>query len=127
MNQTGTARSRLESQLIVVAFSEVRTIALGIAVGIVTGALLAGATAWLLVSAGPAPEGTPIGPHLSLLGQFLPAYEVTWPGVALGLLYGALIGFSGGAVLGWLLNFSHRVYVQRIRRGLQSGVMQDAI
>jgi hypothetical protein len=50
----------------------------------------------LVVKGGPV-----VGPTLSLLGQYLPGYEVSAFGSLLGLAYGAL----GGYVLGW--TFAH--------------------
>jgi hypothetical protein len=49
-------------------------------------------TAWLLVKG-----GEHVGAHLSLLGQYLIGYSVTWKGSFIGLLYGTGIG----GVLGW--------------------------
>lgn len=51
-------------------------------------------TVWLVIKGGPR-----VGPHLSLLGQYLIGYSVTWAGSVVGLLYGALIG----GILGWMI------------------------
>lgn len=51
-------------------------------------------TVWLVIKGGPR-----VGQHLSLLGQYLIGYSVTWTGSFVGLLYGALIG----GIAGWLI------------------------
>jgi len=51
-------------------------------------------TAWLVIKGGPR-----VGQHLSLLGQYLIGYSVTWTGSVVGLLYGALIG----GIAGWII------------------------
>lgn len=60
----------------------------GIVGGLVAGALLGGATIWLLLKG-----GDPVGPHLSLLGEFFIGYRVTWAGSLVGFGYGFLTGF----------------------------------
>lgn len=62
-------------------------------------------TVWLVIKGGPR-----VGPHLSLLGQYLIGYSVTWTGSVVGLLYGALIG----GIVGWAIA---RIYngVARLR------------
>jgi hypothetical protein len=79
-------------QLLRDAFAVYDEVAMGGAVGIVaslglllvTGALLLGVT-----------EG--FVPMLSLLGQYLFGYRVSWPGLAVGMIEAGLLGFS----LGW--------------------------
>ena len=64
-------------------------------VGALLGALiLFAATAWLLIKG-----GQHVGAHLQLLDEYFYGYSVTWPGAAIGLIYGALVG----AVVGWLI------------------------
>ena len=75
--------------------------------GIVCGVVLFAMTAWLLVKGGEV-----VGPHLALLGQYLPGYNVTWPGSFLGLLYGLVLGFVFGYCVSWLYNL-----ISRLRRG----------
>jgi hypothetical protein len=57
--------------------------------------------------------GDPVGPHLGLLAQFFPGYSVSWPGVALGFLYGASTGALVGAFLAATYN---RIADRRQRR-----------
>jgi len=62
--------------------------------GLVFGAGLFLATAWLILKGGPR-----TGQHLQLLGQYFIGYSVTWPGACLGFVYGALTG----GLAGWLV------------------------
>ena len=48
--------------------------------------------------------GQTVGPHLGLLGIYLPGYEVTLMGAVLGLLYGLVIGYAAGFLVGALYN-----------------------
>lgn len=79
----------------------------GVVCGIVCGTVLFAMTAWLLIKGGEV-----VGPHLALLGQYLPGYSVTWPGSLVGLIYGLLIGFIIGFSASWLYNL-----ISRLRRG----------
>lgn len=56
-------------------------------------------TAWLVIKGGPR-----VGQHLSLLGQYLIGYSVTWTGSVVGLLYGALIGAVVGLLIATIYN-----------------------
>ena len=65
----------------------------------VVGAMIGGATlflmtAWLLVKG-----GENVGAHLQLLSQYFYGYSVTWTGCVIGALYGA----ASGAVIGWCI------------------------
>ena len=70
------------------AFARFDVVALGIAMGCVGALGLWAATAILLVKG--APPGVTVGPHLALLTNFLPGYNVSWPGSVVGLLTGFL-------------------------------------
>jgi hypothetical protein len=48
--------------------------------------------------------GETVGPHLALLGIYLPGYEVTTLGAVIGLAYGAGIGYIVGYLIGALYN-----------------------
>lgn len=79
----------------------------GVVLGIVCGVVLFAMTVWLLLKGGEV-----VGPHLALLGQYLPGYAVTWPGSLVGLFYGLLLGFIIGFCASWLYNL-----ISRLRRG----------
>lgn len=93
-----------ERALIETAVARLRAGILAIVFGMVGGAGLFVATAWLLIKG-----GENVGATLGLLGNYFPGYAVTWPGAVVGLLYGAAIG----AAMGWTLA---RVYNRLARR-----------
>jgi hypothetical protein len=71
----------------------------GIAVGLLFGLGIFLATLLLVLKGGPN-----VGPHLSLLGQFLPGYRVTWAGAFIGFMYLFVIGYAVGRVIGGVYN-----------------------
>jgi protoporphyrinogen oxidase len=96
------------------AFAHYDPIALGVAVGTVSGLGLLVATALLLFGAGSFP-----GPTLSLLGNYLIGYNISWPGAILGTLEAATGGFAVGFVIAKLTNFLIGAYEASIRRKLE--------
>jgi fructose-specific phosphotransferase system IIC component len=82
-------------------------LALGIAVSIVSGALLFTATLILVLRG-----GDPVGPHLSLLSQYVPYYSVTWPGSLVGAGGGMVFGFVAGGMVALVRNLYVRAYIQ---------------
>ena len=71
----------------------------GIAVGLLFGLAIFVATAFLLIKGGPN-----VGPHLGLIGQYLPGYRVTWPGAFIGFVYMFVIGYAVGRIIGGVYN-----------------------
>ena len=67
--------------------------------GIIVGLGIFVATLWLVLKGGPS-----VGPHMALLGQFLPGYSVTYVGSVLGLIYGFVVGYIAGWSIGRLYN-----------------------
>jgi hypothetical protein len=96
----GGARDRLTprraggglDELLRAAFARYDEVAMGGAVGITASLALAAATAVLLL-------GVTDGfvPMLSLLGNYLFGYRVSWPGLVVGMVEAGLLGFA----LGW--------------------------
>ena len=78
---------------------------LGLVLGIIVGLGIFAATLWLVLKGGPS-----VGPHMALLGQFLPGYSVTYVGSVLGLIYGFVVGYIAGWSIGRLYN--HFVYLR---------------
>lgn len=93
------ARHRTLEQVLVDAFALYDPVAMGAAVGIVAGAGLFLATAVALLHQ----PGDP-GRVLSLLGQYLIGYRVSWLGAGLGLLGAGTGGFLFGAGMAGAIN-----------------------
>jgi hypothetical protein len=83
--------------------------------GLVTGIFFALglflATNWLVLKGGPV-----VGPHLALLGQFFPGYDVTFAGSLIGFAYGFGVGFGLGYGVAWLYNQLIRLRLGADRR-----------
>ena len=102
------------------AFARFDVVALGIATGCVGALGLWAATAILLVKG--APPGVTVGPHLALLANFLPGYNVSWPGSVVGLFYGFLVGLGFGVLIAVVWNTVHHIYlVQTVTRRFFAG------
>lgn len=71
----------------------------GIALGLLFGMGLFVATNVLVLKGGPR-----VGPHLSLLGVYLPGYSVTFLGSVIGFVYLFVIGYGVGRLLGMAYN-----------------------
>jgi hypothetical protein len=71
----------------------------GVGAGLLIGLGIFIATNWLVVKG-----GNPVGPHLSLLGQYFIGYRVSFIGSLVGFGYGFLIGFIGGYVVAQIYN-----------------------
>lgn len=71
----------------------------GITVGLVAGLLLFVATNVLVLRGGDV-----VGPHLGLLGVFLPGYSVTFLGSLVGFVYAFVIGYALGRLIGTVYN-----------------------
>jgi len=71
----------------------------GIALGLLFGLGLFLATILLVLQG-----GREVGPHLSLLGVFLPGYSVTTGGAFIGFVYAFVIGYGVGRIIGSVYN-----------------------
>jgi hypothetical protein len=81
------------------AFAPVHKLALGAAVGFMSGLGLAAVTLFHLVLE---PQGAP---PLHLLGQFFYGYELSWTGALIGFCWAFFTGF----VAGWFVGFVHNL------------------
>lgn len=53
--------------------------------------------------------GAVVGPHLALLGVYLPGYSVTFLGSLIGFVYAFVIGYALGRLMGTVYNIiAHR-------------------
>ena len=96
-----------DDQLIEVAFAKIDPLALGVAIGVVSGFGIFMASAILLLKDGPK-----VGSMLSLLGNYLWGFEVTWTGALIGLFEGCLVGFVVGILAATLRNWTLQVYAK---------------
>ncbi|HEY4955644.1 MAG TPA: hypothetical protein VII02_12250 [Gemmatimonadaceae bacterium] len=71
----------------------------GIALGLLFGSGLFLATILLVVRG-----GAEVGPHLNLLGMFLPGYRVSVAGAFVGFAYLFVIGYAIGRLIGSVYN-----------------------
>ena len=100
-------------------FPRIDGVALGAAAGAVAGVLLSLATLILVIKG-----GALVGPHLGLLGQFFPGYNVTARGSLLGLVYGFAAGFAGGWGFAALRNVALLLSFAVLRRRAQLGLLK---
>jgi hypothetical protein len=80
--------------------TRLNVVANGIAIGLICGLGLFLATIILVVKG-----GAEVGPHLWLLSQYLPGYQVTVLGSFVGLAYGLIAGFIVGGLIAYLYNW----------------------
>lgn len=102
--ETMTTRENASSsqlRILARAFAPIDRVAFGCAAGVVFGAGLFIASAWLLVRG-----GAIVGPTLGLLSQYLPGFKVSWPGAFVGLAYGGVFGFVTGWATAHLKNMT---------------------
>lgn len=104
------AIEKAEDAVIEAEFAKIDPLALGIAVGVVSGLGIFMASVVLLLRGGPAP-----GPTLSLLGNFLFGFDVTWSGAVIGLFEGGLLGGAVGALAARLRNWTLAGYAKFVR------------
>lgn len=71
----------------------------GIAIGLLLGLGIFLATVLLVLKGGPN-----VGPHLALIGSYLPGYRVTWGGAFIGFVYLFVIGYAIGRIIGGVYN-----------------------
>ena len=80
------------------------------------------ATAILLIKG-----GRVVGPNLSLLGQFLPGFSMTWAGATIGLIEAGLFGFLAGYAGSWLCNQGVMAYASLLRSRAETKEGRDLL
>jgi protoporphyrinogen oxidase len=103
-------------------FARLDPIAMGGAVGLVSGLALFLATAILLLKGGEV-----VGPNLSLLSHYFLGYRVTWGGAFLGLVEAGSVGFILGYLFAYLRNLGLAVYAYRVKRRAESEASGDIL
>ena len=109
-------------ELVRQAFARFDPVALGAAVGSVAALGLATATITLLLEG-----GEPAGPTLSLLGQYLTGYRVSWTGALIGFVEAGVLGFGLGGLMAKLINWMLGATENSIRRRLQMAEVFDPL
>jgi protoporphyrinogen oxidase len=104
------------------AFPRYDEVAFGGALGIVVMALLAMATILMLIDG----QGTFV-PMLSLLGNYLFGYAVSWPGVAIGMIEAGVWGFGTGWLIARLINVTSGMVLRDVERRLAALTTLEAI
>jgi len=100
---------RADQAVLMAAFGRIDVVALAVAMGSVFALALFLMTIALLIRG--APLGMQVGPHLSLLGIYLPGYSVSWGGGVIGAVYAWIVGAMIGFVWAALWNLSHYLYI----------------
>lgn len=109
-------------KVIEAAFARLDPLALGVAIGTVSGLGTFIATAVLLVKG-----GTVIGPNLSLLKHYLFGFEMTWAGAFIGCLEAGLWGFALGFLSAGLRNWGLKVYALFVRWRGETDARRDLL
>jgi hypothetical protein len=104
------------------AFPHYDEVALGGAFGITATTVLTLATALLLW--GPYDRFVPM---LSLLGNYLFGYQVSWPGLLVGMVEAGLAGFALGWIVAKLINLLTVILLRDLERRLAMLTVLDAV
>jgi hypothetical protein len=95
------------------AFAKYDPVALGAALGSISGIAVFLATAALLLRG-----GENVGRTLSLLANYLIGFEVTWVGAVIGLLWATGGGFAIGACMAFAINLTVSRHLAKLYRSL---------
>ena len=94
-------------EILSAVFAKMDVPAMTVAAGVLCSVILFLATAILLLQT--VPEDFPVGTHLAALADYLPGYDVTWPGTLVGAFYGFLVGAVAGFAAAVYWNLAHYV------------------
>ena len=122
LTPTETDETPSPDEIIAAVFAEIDPVALGGAVGVVSGICLFLMTATLLLKGGPQ-----VGPNLSLLRYFLPGFAITWGGAWVGFLGAGVGGFTLGYLGAWLRNWGMTAYAALLRRRAEARARRDLL
>lgn len=104
------------------AYAKYDPVALGGAIGVVFGTALFLATAALLLKG-----GDYVGSHLSLLGNFLLGFDVSWTGALLGWIEGSVGGFIFGYLVAKAVNATIDIHRNSLVKRLEAMAVIDAL
>ena len=96
-----------DHEILSAVFAKMDVPAMTVAAGTLSSLLLFLATATLLSQS--VPDTYLVGPHLSDLADYLPGYEVSWPGALIGAFYGFLVGAAAGFAAAVYWNMTHYI------------------
>jgi protoporphyrinogen oxidase len=119
---TPTRADQHLDELLQAAFARYDAVALGGAVGITASLGLAVTTAVLLLGADES-----FVPMLSLLGNYLFGYEVSWPGLAVGMVEAGLAGYGLGWIAAKLINLLVSTFERTLERRLATLTTLEAM
>jgi hypothetical protein len=108
---SGVTTALTPDELIAAAFARLDAVALGTAVGSVSGLSIFFASVALLLKG-----GSVVGPNLSLLGHYLLGFEVSWLGAFVGMSEAGLGGFLLGYTLASFRNWGLSAFASLIKR-----------
>jgi hypothetical protein len=100
---------RADQAVLMAAFGRIDVVALAVAMGTVFALGIFLMTVTLLIKG--APPGLRVGPHLGLLGIYMPGYSVSWAGAVIGAVYAWIAGAALGFVWAALWNLTHYLYI----------------
>jgi hypothetical protein len=103
-----TALTKADLDIIHSAIARLRAHIMALVFGIIGGVFLFLVTIWLVIRGPTGPKAT-VGPHLELLNNYFPGYEVSVLGSFIGFFYGALTG----AVVGWVIAFVYNAIADK--------------
>jgi protoporphyrinogen oxidase len=104
------------------AFAKYDPVALGVALGALSGFGLFFMTAVLVIAG-----GTDVGKNLKLLGNYFLGFEVSWSGAFLGLAEAGLAGFAFGVLLAKAINMTVGLHERALMRRLEVRAALDAV
>ncbi|MGH9768014.1 MAG: NAD(P)/FAD-dependent oxidoreductase, partial [Blastocatellia bacterium] len=116
------SRAMTPDEVIEAVFARLDPVALGAALGVVSGLTLFLASAALLLKGGP-----DVGLTLNLLGHYLIGFEVTWTGALIGAIEAGVGGFALGFLAAWSRNWLLTAYAYLARRRGEAKAQRDLL
>ena len=110
INMNENIQFNSEEQLIKKAVLHLNGHIFGCVLGIISALVIFVATNWLVIKGGDV-----IGPHLGLLSHFFIGYSVTFVGSLIGAVYGFVISYLSGLIIGWVYNGVVSLRTRKIR------------
>jgi hypothetical protein len=103
-------------------FAKLDPVALGVALGGVSGLTLFLTSATLLLKG-----GLHVGATLNLLGHFFIGFKTTWIGAVVGAVEAGIVGFGIGFLFAWCRNWCLAAYAYFARRWIEAKTQRDLL